>query len=39
MLLGTDIAAVVATMEPFPLFSLGLNCATGPADMSRIFAI
>ncbi len=33
MLLGTDIAAVVATMEPFPLFSLGLNCATGPADM------
>ena len=33
MLLGTDIAAVVATFEPFPLFSLGLNCATGPADM------
>jgi 5-methyltetrahydrofolate--homocysteine methyltransferase len=33
MLVGTDIAAVVATMEPFDLFSLGLNCATGPADM------
>lgn len=33
MLVGTDIAAVVATMEPFPIFSLGLNCATGPADM------
>ena len=33
MLVGTDIAAVVATMEPFPLFSLGLNCATGPTDM------
>ncbi len=33
MLVGTDIAAVVATVEPFGLFSLGLNCATGPADM------
>lgn len=33
MLVGTDIAAVTATMEPFDLFSLGLNCATGPADM------
>lgn len=33
MLVGTDIAAVVTTMEPFDLFSLGLNCATGPADM------
>ncbi len=33
MLVGTDIAAAVASLEPFPLFSLGLNCATGPADM------
>jgi len=33
MLVGSDIAAVVATLEPFPLFSLGLNCATGPDDM------
>lgn len=33
MLVGTDIAAVVATIEPFPVFSLGLNCATGPNDM------
>ncbi len=33
MLVGSDIAAVVATLEPFPLFSLGLNCATGPQDM------
>jgi methionine synthase I (cobalamin-dependent) len=33
MLVGTDIAAGVATFEPFDLFSLGLNCATGPADM------
>jgi len=34
MLLGTDIAAVVTTLEPYPLFSLGLNCATGPRDMT-----
>jgi 5-methyltetrahydrofolate--homocysteine methyltransferase len=33
MLVGTDIGAVVATLEPFGLFSLGLNCATGPMDM------
>ncbi|MCE9616284.1 MAG: homocysteine S-methyltransferase family protein [Lentisphaerae bacterium] len=37
MLVGTDIAAAVATIEPFPVLSLGLNCATGPVDMtSRI---
>ncbi|PLX82502.1 MAG: 5-methyltetrahydrofolate--homocysteine methyltransferase [Desulfuromonas sp.] len=34
MLVGSDIGAVVATLEPFPLFSLGLNCATGPQDMA-----
>ena len=33
MLVGTDIAAVCATIAPFPVFSLGLNCATGPTDM------
>ena len=33
MLVGSDIAAICATLEPFPVFSLGLNCATGPADM------
>ncbi len=33
MLVGSDIGAVVATLEPFKLFSLGLNCATGPQDM------
>jgi len=33
LLVGSDIAAVAATLEPLPLFSLGLNCATGPADM------
>ena len=34
MLVGSDIAAICATLEPFPIFSLGLNCATGPSDMS-----
>ncbi len=34
MLVGSDIAAVVATLEPFDLHSLGLNCATGPQDMA-----
>lgn len=33
MLVGTDIGAVCATISPFPVFSLGLNCATGPTDM------
>lgn len=33
MLVGSDIAAICATLEPFPIYSLGLNCATGPADM------
>jgi len=33
MLVGTDIGAVCATIFPFPVFSLGLNCATGPTDM------
>ncbi len=33
MLVGTDIGAVCATISPFPVFSLGLNCATGPKDM------
>jgi 5-methyltetrahydrofolate--homocysteine methyltransferase len=33
MLAGTDIAAAAAIIEPFPIFALGLNCATGPEDM------
>ena len=33
MLVGSDIGAVCATLEPFPIFSLGLNCATGPQAM------
>jgi 5-methyltetrahydrofolate--homocysteine methyltransferase len=34
MLVGSDIAAVAATLEPFPVFSLGMNCATGPEQMA-----
>ena len=33
MLLGSDIAAVVNALAPFPIASLGLNCATGPVEM------
>lgn len=33
MLVGTDIAAAAVTFEPYPIFSFGLNCATGPLDM------
>ncbi|MBP2673420.1 MAG: 5-methyltetrahydrofolate--homocysteine S-methyltransferase, cobalamin-dependent [Deltaproteobacteria bacterium] len=33
MLVGTDVAAALAALEPYPLFSLGLNCATGPEGM------
>ena len=33
MLVGSDIAAAAVTFEPYPLFSFGLNCATGPQDM------
>ncbi len=33
MLVGTDVAAALAAIEPFPVFSIGLNCATGPEGM------
>ncbi len=33
LLAGSDIAAVAATVSPFPIASLGLNCATGPEAM------
>jgi 5-methyltetrahydrofolate--homocysteine methyltransferase len=35
MLVGTDIAAVVAILEPFSIDILGLNCATGPEQMKE----
>ncbi|MBN1772674.1 MAG: homocysteine S-methyltransferase family protein, partial [Deltaproteobacteria bacterium] len=34
LLAGADLGAVAATLEPFPLFSLGLNCGTGPGQMA-----
>jgi 5-methyltetrahydrofolate--homocysteine methyltransferase len=33
MLVGSDVAAAAAAIEPFPVFSIGLNCATGPEGM------
>ena len=38
MLLGSDIAAVVNALRPFPIASLGLNCATGPVEMAEHLA-
>ncbi|MFB3431232.1 MAG: methionine synthase [Phycisphaerales bacterium] len=35
MLLGSSIEAAVAALRDFPIMSLGLNCATGPAEMSE----
>ena len=34
MLVGSDIAAVVNALRSYPIFSLGLNCATGPKEMT-----
>ena len=34
MLLGTEISAVIAALSKYPIASLGLNCATGPIEMS-----
>jgi 5-methyltetrahydrofolate--homocysteine methyltransferase len=30
MLIGTDIATVAAILKPFDIFSLGVNCGSGP---------
>ncbi len=35
MLLGTEIAAAVHALKPYPIASLGLNCATGPVEMAE----
>ena len=35
MLVGAEIAAAVTALRPFPIMSLGLNCATGPVEMSE----
>ncbi|HEY0641727.1 MAG TPA: methionine synthase [Pseudonocardiaceae bacterium] len=35
MLLGTEIGAALAAVEPLGADLIGLNCATGPAEMSE----
>ncbi|HZQ38777.1 MAG TPA: methionine synthase, partial [Dehalococcoidia bacterium] len=35
MLVGTEIGAALAALDPFPIDVLGINCATGPAEMSE----
>jgi 5-methyltetrahydrofolate--homocysteine methyltransferase len=34
MLVGSDVAAMLSILEPFPIDILGLNCATGPDRMA-----
>ncbi len=34
MLLGTEISAALVTLEPFDIDVIGVNCATGPKEMS-----
>jgi 5-methyltetrahydrofolate--homocysteine methyltransferase len=34
MLLGTEIGAALAAIEPYDVDVFGMNCATGPAEMS-----
>lgn len=35
MLLGSEIGAALAAIEPLGIAMIGLNCATGPAEMSE----
>ncbi len=35
MLLGTEVNAALAALEPMGIDLIGLNCATGPAEMSE----
>lgn len=35
MLLGSEIGAAVTALEPLGIDMIGLNCATGPAEMSE----
>jgi 5-methyltetrahydrofolate--homocysteine methyltransferase len=34
MLLGTEIGAALTSLEPYDIDIIGMNCATGPAEMS-----
>ncbi|MCG3203869.1 MAG: Methionine synthase [Elusimicrobia bacterium] len=35
MLLGSDMATAISVIECFPVDTIGLNCATGPREMSE----
>lgn len=35
MLMGSEIGAALTTLEPLGIDMIGLNCATGPAEMSE----
>jgi len=35
MLLGSEIGAALTALEPLGIDVIGLNCATGPAEMSE----
>ncbi|MDJ0333848.1 methionine synthase [Salinibacterium sp. G-O1] len=35
MLMGSEIAAALTTLEPLGIDMIGLNCATGPTEMSE----
>ncbi|WP_158883930.1 methionine synthase [Amycolatopsis anabasis] len=35
MLLGTEVSAALAALEPLGIDLIGMNCATGPAEMSE----
>lgn len=35
LLLGTEISAALTSLEPYDLDVIGMNCATGPAEMSE----
>lgn len=35
MLMGTEISAALTALEPFPIDVIGMNCATGPKQMSE----
>lgn len=35
LLVGTEMAGVITALESYPIASLGMNCATGPQEMSE----
>ena len=39
MLMGSEIAAAISALRSYPIASLGLNCATGPREMTQHIAV